>query len=54
MRRLAEGSATVKEIAAISGHKTLHEIERYTAGADQELLSRRATARLKHELEVPD
>jgi hypothetical protein len=54
MRRLAEGSATVKEIAAISGDKTLHEIERYTAGADQKLLSRRATARLKHEPEVPD
>jgi integrase len=54
MRRLAEGGATVKEIAAISGHKTLHEIERYTAAADQKLLSRRAIARLKQEPEVPN
>ena len=28
MRRLAESGATVKEIAAISGHKTLQEVER--------------------------
>jgi integrase len=49
MRRLAESGATVKEIASISGHKTLQEIERYTAAADQKLLSLRAIARLKRE-----
>jgi integrase len=54
MRRLAEGGATAKEIAAISGHKTLQEVERYTAAADQKLLSRRAIARLKREPEVPN
>jgi integrase len=54
MRRLAEGGATVKEIASISGHKTLQEIERYTAAADQKLLSRRAITRLKREPEVPN
>jgi hypothetical protein len=49
MRRLAEYGATAKEIASISGHKTLQEIERYTAAADQKLLSLRAIARLKGE-----
>jgi site-specific recombinase XerD len=49
MRRLAEHGATAKEIASISGHKTLQEVERYTAAADQKLLSLRAIARLKRE-----
>jgi integrase len=51
MRRLAENGATVKEIASISGHKTLQEVERYTAAADQKILSLRAMARLKGEPE---
>jgi site-specific recombinase XerD len=34
LRRLAEAGATAKEIASISGHKSLREIERYTAAAD--------------------
>jgi integrase len=46
MRRLAEWGSTTKEIAAMSGHKTLREIERYTAAADQERLARAAVARL--------
>jgi integrase len=41
-RRLAEAGCTEKEIAAITGHKTLAEIERYTRAADQERLGRRA------------
>jgi integrase len=49
MRRLAESGATAKEIAAVSGHKTLREIERYTAAADQAHLSRSAIARLNRE-----
>jgi integrase len=44
MRRLAEGGATSKEIAAISGHQTLKEIERYTDAADQKKLSKSAMA----------
>jgi hypothetical protein len=44
MRRLAEGGATSKEIAAISGHQTLKEIERYTEAADQRKLSKSAMA----------
>jgi integrase len=47
MRRLAEGGPSAKQIAAISGHKSLHEIERYTAAADQKRLSRGAIAKLK-------
>jgi integrase len=42
MRRLAEGGKTEKQIAAVSGHKTLREVERYTAAADQRRLARDA------------
>lgn len=45
-RRLAEAGCTTKQIAAITGHKTLAEIERYTASADQEMMAREAIARL--------
>lgn len=41
-RRLAEASCSSKEIAAITGHRTLAEVERYTRAADQEMLARRA------------
>jgi integrase len=46
-RLLAEGGASAKQIASISGHKSLHEIERYTAAADQKHLSRAAMNKLK-------
>jgi integrase len=46
MRRLAESGSSAKEIAAISGHRTLKEIERYTAAADQVRLSKTAMAKL--------
>ena len=46
MRRLAEHSASSKEIAAVSGHKTLGEVERYTKAADQQKLSASAMAKL--------
>jgi site-specific recombinase XerD len=52
MRRLAEGGASSKEIASISGHKSLREIERYTSAADQKRLSRGAIAKLKREPRV--
>ncbi len=35
MRRLAEDGATTHELMAISGHKTLSEVQRYTDAADQ-------------------
>jgi integrase len=46
-RRLAEGGATAKEIASVSGHKTLKEIERYTDKADQRRLSQAAMNKLE-------
>jgi integrase len=47
MRRLAEGGKTEKQIAAVSGHKTLREVERYTAAADQRRLARDAMGNKK-------
>jgi site-specific recombinase XerD len=44
-RRLAEAGCSVSEIAAITGHKTLAEVERYTRAADQERLARQAIQR---------
>jgi integrase len=44
-RRLAEAGCTVHEIKAISGHASLHEVERYTRAADQLKLARAAMAR---------
>jgi hypothetical protein len=46
MRRLAEHGASSKELAAVSGHKSLAEVERYTARADQQKLSTAAIAKL--------
>jgi enterobacteria phage integrase len=46
LRRLAEHGSTTKEIAAVSGHRSLSEIERYTARADQAGLARSAIAKL--------
>jgi integrase len=44
-RRLAEAGCTPHEIAAITGHRTLKEVERYTKGVDQVRLARRAMER---------
>jgi len=49
LRRLAERGGSAKEIAAVSGHKSLREIERYTAAADQHRLSASAMAKLSDE-----
>jgi integrase len=49
MTRLAHHGSTTKEIASMSGHKSLKEVERYTAAADQALLARSAIARLPEE-----
>lgn len=45
MRRLAEDSATTHELMAISGHRTLSEVERYTADADRLRLADQAMAK---------
>jgi integrase len=44
-RRLAEAGCSVNEIAAISGHATLREVQRYTKAVDQERMARAAMAR---------
>ena len=46
LRRLAERGGTTKEIAAVSGHRSLSEIERYTARADQARLADSAISKL--------
>jgi integrase len=38
LRRIAERGGSAKEIAAVSGHKSLGQVERYTAAADQRAL----------------
>jgi integrase len=42
LTRLADAGKTVHQIAAVSGHKTLKEVERYTRAADQHRLAREA------------
>ncbi len=44
--RLVEAGCSSKEVAAITGHASLREIERYTKAAEQEKLARAAIARL--------
>jgi integrase len=46
LRRLAEHGSTSKEMQAVSGHKTLGEIERYTRQADQQRLAKAAIGNL--------
>lgn len=41
-RRLAEAGCSASQIAAISGHTTLHEVARYTKAADQKRMARDA------------
>jgi integrase len=38
-RRLAEAGCSAKQIAAVLGHASLTEVERYTRDADQERLA---------------
>jgi integrase len=45
-RRLAEAGCTPHQIAAITGHQSLKEVERYTRGADQRRLAASAVVRL--------
>jgi integrase len=44
-RRLAEAGCTVHEIAAMTGHVSIKEVERYTKGVDQARLARAAVAK---------
>jgi integrase len=47
IRRLAEAGKSVNQIAAVSGHKSLREVERYTIAADQRRLARDAMGNKK-------
>ena len=53
-RRLAEAGCTEKQIAAVSGHKSLKEVQRYTEKADQLRLARAAMARMQNHNVVDD
>jgi integrase len=44
--RMADAGCTVHEISAISGHKTLSEVQRYTAAAEREALARAASGKV--------
>ena len=46
-RRLAEAGCTTHEIAAVTGHATLKEVERYTKEANQKRLAEAAFATLR-------
>jgi integrase len=46
-RRLAEAGCSAHEIAAISSHASLAEVQRYTRAADQTRMARNAMERLR-------
>jgi integrase len=46
-RRFAEAGCTVHEVAAITGHASLREVQRYTKGADQRRLATSAAGKVK-------
>ena len=45
-RRLAEAGATAHQIMAITGHRSLKEVERYTRAADQKINAQAAMAKV--------
>jgi len=47
-KRLADAGCSLKEIASITGHKSLAMLEKYTRDADQERLSSAAILRLEN------
>jgi integrase len=52
LTRLADAGCTVHEIAAVSGHKSLKEVEHYTRKADQARLASQALKRQLSNLET--
>lgn len=46
-RRLAEAGCTAHQIAAITGHRSLKEVERYTRAADQRISARVAMSKVQ-------
>ncbi len=53
MRRLAEARLTTHELMAISGHRTLSEVQRYTDAADRKLLAETGMAKLRGQSRTP-
>jgi hypothetical protein len=51
MRRLAEDGATTHELMAMSGHRTLSEVQRYTDDADRQRLADQAMAKKRGQSE---
>jgi integrase len=51
-RRLAEAGCSTHEIAAITGHNSLKEVERYTKAVDQKRLAMSAIAKVKPETKI--
>jgi hypothetical protein len=51
MRRLAEAGNTTHELMAISGHRTLAEVQRYTEDADRKRLAESGMAKLRGQSE---
>src|SRR5262249_18348512 len=54
LTRLADAGCTAHEIAAISGHKTLSEVERYTKATNQARLARAAMERIANQSVKPE
>jgi integrase len=54
MRRLAEAGNTAHELMAISGHKTLTEVQRYTSAADKKQLAVTGMAKMQERTKSPD
>jgi integrase len=52
-RRLAEAGCTAHEIASITGHASLSEVQRYTKAVDQARLARAAMAKTSTQQERP-
>ena len=51
MRRLAEAQLTTHELMAISGHRTLSEVQRYTDQADRKRLADSGMAKVRGQIE---
>ena len=54
MRRLAEAGGSTFELMAISGHKTLSEVQRYTAGADKKRQAESGMAKMRERTKEDD
>ena len=52
LRVMAEGGASARQLASVSGHKTTKELDRYTAAADQPTLAAGGIGLIKMRTEV--